>query len=299
MPLDASSRLHSITALYDARSNTYDENHVHVDQARDYLVWAGLRPGQNVLDLACGTGLVTLGAKSTVGDSGVVVGVDVSPGMLDEGRRKADRAGLQVRFLEGDIQHVDEVLLVGASTTSTANEVTPSNSFDVITCASALILLDDPVDALRRWKPLLKRPGGKLVTDVQTRSANLLMNVFRHVAGHLGTSVLWDGGAARYEAIEDLASVVRDAGYHVDRLFETRAYATTTYKLDEAGEIFDRAVDEKEMFAQFAGTEGGVRERAKALFVQRMNDLSGGKDSLLEETRFWVVVASVPDDTTT
>ncbi|KAL6242136.1 hypothetical protein RBB50_011048 [Rhinocladiella similis] len=278
-----SSRLDSITALYDARSNTYDENQVHVNQAQDYLVWADLQPGQDVLDLACGTGLVSLGAKSIVGDSGVVIGIDISTGMLDEGRRKAEQAGLVVTFLEGNIQQVDELHLPQGS---------PAR-FDVITCASALILLDDPVDALRRWKPLLK-PGGKVVTDVQTRDANLIMNIFRHVSDRLGMSVLWDSGAARYETMNDLGTVVRDAGYEVDKLFETDAYATTKYELDEAERIFDKAV-EKEMFAQFGNVEGGVRERAKKVFVQRMNELSSeGREYLMEETRFWAVVASVP-----
>lgn len=281
------SRLDSISALYDSRSDKYDENQVHVDQARDYLVWADLRAGQNVLDLACGTGLVSIGAKSIVGDSGVVIGVDVSSGMLDRGRLKAERAGLQVSFIKGDIQHLDSSRFTRDSSSSSATK------FDVITCASALILLDDPVGALRQWKTLLEEGGGKIVTDVQSRDANLIMNVFRHVAAQLGEKVIWDGGAARYESIEDLGKVVRDAGFEIEKLFETEPYATTHYKPKEAEEIFDEAV-EKEMFERFGKPENGTRERARKLFVQRMNELAEGRENIKEETRYWVVVASVP-----
>jgi ubiquinone/menaquinone biosynthesis C-methylase UbiE len=43
---------------------------------------AALRPGDRVLDLACGTGVVARQAKSRVGATGAVTGVDLNPGML-------------------------------------------------------------------------------------------------------------------------------------------------------------------------------------------------------------------------
>ena len=49
--------------MYDARSDVYDQNMVHVEQARDFINWAQLKPGHSLLDLACGTGLVTIAAK--------------------------------------------------------------------------------------------------------------------------------------------------------------------------------------------------------------------------------------------
>ncbi len=39
--------------------------------------------GEEVLDLACGTGMVTMGAAAAVGMSGKVLGVDISEGMLE------------------------------------------------------------------------------------------------------------------------------------------------------------------------------------------------------------------------
>ncbi len=50
---------------------------------------AGLRPGMRVLDVACGTGVLSLVAADLVKPDGSVVGLDLNPGMLDVGMRKA------------------------------------------------------------------------------------------------------------------------------------------------------------------------------------------------------------------
>lgn len=50
--------------------------------ASDLVDAAGLRPGESVLDIACGTGIVSRLAAERVGADGNVVGVDLNPGML-------------------------------------------------------------------------------------------------------------------------------------------------------------------------------------------------------------------------
>ena len=61
----------------------------------------GVRPGEDVLDVACGTGNAALRAAQA---GGRVVGVDLTPELLDEGRRLAGEAGLDIQFLEGDAE---------------------------------------------------------------------------------------------------------------------------------------------------------------------------------------------------
>src|SRR5919202_168929 len=54
--------------------------------AAELLDVAALRPGERVLDIACGTGIVTRLAAERVGADGAVAGVDINPGMLGVAR---------------------------------------------------------------------------------------------------------------------------------------------------------------------------------------------------------------------
>src|SRR5215831_16945194 len=54
------------------------------------LALAALRPGERVLDVACGTGLVSLRAAMLVGPAGDVVATDISQDMVTRARRQAE-----------------------------------------------------------------------------------------------------------------------------------------------------------------------------------------------------------------
>lgn len=62
------------------------------------LELSGLRAGESVLDVACGTGTLAIRAKEIAGSSGTVCGVDASAEMLARARSKAARARVDVRF---------------------------------------------------------------------------------------------------------------------------------------------------------------------------------------------------------
>jgi demethylmenaquinone methyltransferase/2-methoxy-6-polyprenyl-1,4-benzoquinol methylase len=68
---------------------------------RDALVRAGLRPWMRVVDVGAGTGPVKQQAAATVGDPGLVNGIDSSPGMLD---RAIVPAG--VRLIDGSAERI-------------------------------------------------------------------------------------------------------------------------------------------------------------------------------------------------
>ena len=61
----------------------------------------GVAPGDDVLDVACGTGNAALRAAQA---GGRVVGVDLTPELLEVGRRLAGEAGVEIEFLEGDAE---------------------------------------------------------------------------------------------------------------------------------------------------------------------------------------------------
>jgi SAM-dependent methyltransferase len=65
--------------------------------------WAGVRPGQRVLDVACGTGVVSVTA-ARLGTS--VTGLDLTPELLERARENARIAGVKADWHEGDVENL-------------------------------------------------------------------------------------------------------------------------------------------------------------------------------------------------
>lgn len=107
------------------------------------------RPGERVVDLACGTGIVARHAARAVGDAGEVVGLDLSPKMLDVARSAADREGLSIEWHEGNLESLP-----------CADE-----EFDVAFCQHGLQFVPDKPKALAEMHRVL-RTGGRVALSV-------------------------------------------------------------------------------------------------------------------------------------
>jgi ubiquinone/menaquinone biosynthesis C-methylase UbiE len=111
---------------------------------------AALRPGESVLDVACGTGLVTLAAAAAVRPGGTVLGTDISEHMVDRARQQAAALGAgNVRFERMGAEDLD----------------LPDGGFDVALCALGLMYLPEPEAALCELRRVL-RPGGRIALAV-------------------------------------------------------------------------------------------------------------------------------------
>src|SRR5215469_15061017 len=62
------------------------------------LELAGLKAGESVLDVGCGTGTLAIAAKHRVGSAGRVCGIDASPEMIARARKKAKKAASEITF---------------------------------------------------------------------------------------------------------------------------------------------------------------------------------------------------------
>ena len=108
--------------------------------------WASLAPGQRVLDIACGTGLVSFAAARAVGPGGQVLGVDLSGRMVSSAQRHARQMNLSnCSFARMDAETLD----------------LPDASFDAVLCALGLMYMPDPEQALREMHRVL-RPAGRI-----------------------------------------------------------------------------------------------------------------------------------------
>ncbi|WP_370325954.1 class I SAM-dependent methyltransferase [Euzebya sp.] len=99
-----------VRRLYDRMAPLYDVATLAYQAVGAYrladeaIATLGLQPGDMVVDLGTGTGRNLPLLAEAVGSSGRVVGVDVSPGMLERARRRVERAGVDVvELVEADI----------------------------------------------------------------------------------------------------------------------------------------------------------------------------------------------------
>jgi len=185
------------------------------------LDMARLRPGEQVLDVGCGTGELTLGAARRVGPTGTVYGIDASPEMIEVARRQAHRAGnagSTVKFL---IEPVEAMSF-------------PDGSFDVV--LSSFMMHHLPGDLKRRALLEIRRvlrPGGRLVVvDLQATAHKPRPWDIGWLITRLHKQSTSSPAEVR-AAIEARAALLRDAGFDAVESGTTR-YSWLGYTLGRA-----------------------------------------------------------------
>jgi SAM-dependent methyltransferase len=106
---------------------------------------AAIGPGQRVLDVACGTGVLACAAAERVGPEGAVTGLDANPQMLEVARRKRP----DVEWVDGRAERLPF----------------PDGHFDAVVSQFGFMFFDDRVGGLREMMRVL-RPGGRLAVAV-------------------------------------------------------------------------------------------------------------------------------------
>ena len=248
--------------FYESRSWDYDATW-HSDFTKRFISYLDIRPGQQVLDLACGTGLLTFLEVEKVGSNGHVTGVDITPGMLAMANRKKEQHGdksANVTFVKSDILRLDET------------EELKGKQFDVITVASALVLLPDPKAAIEHWFAYLK-PGGIIAVDA-THPRNLISGmVLERVARRLDLHIPYNRSWSKSEAA--LKQVLECAGLEVDKVVTVEkqaGYGRRLYDADQWDDFFVENVIVKDVARIFASN--GIRKKAQAVYKEEWEKLA-------------------------
>ncbi len=105
--------------------------------------------GERVLDIACGTGVVTHLVVPHVGATGKVVGLDLNAGRLAVAQSLSSVSGITIEWREGDVNALPF----------------PDADFDLVTCQQGFQFFPDRLVALREMSRVLV-PGGRLALNV-------------------------------------------------------------------------------------------------------------------------------------
>jgi len=165
--------------------------------AADLIEVAAIQPGERVLDVACGTGVVTRMAAERVGEDGKVAGLDVNPGMLAVAR-SVTPPGTSVDWHE----------------TSAEAMPLPDGSFDVVLCQMGLQFIPDKAAALREMYRTLA-PAGRVVLNLPGPTPPLFAAMAEALAEHLQP----DSGKFAHVVFSlhdahELRRLMSEAGFH-------------------------------------------------------------------------------------
>ncbi|SFB68032.1 demethylmenaquinone methyltransferase /2-octaprenyl-6-methoxy-1,4-benzoquinone methylase [Polaromonas sp. OV174] len=201
----------SVASKYDVMNDLMSVGLHRAWKAYTVLV-ANVKEGQQVLDIAGGTGDLSLAFAPKVGESGRVVHTDINEAMLREGRNRLLDAGVCLPTLVCDAEHLPF----------------PDASFDLVTVAFGLRNMTHKDGALREMNRVLK-PGGKLLVLEFSKVAKPLEKIYDwysfKVLPKLGKLVANDDASYQYlaESIrmhpsqEELKALMKNSGFgHVD-----------------------------------------------------------------------------------
>jgi ubiquinone/menaquinone biosynthesis C-methylase UbiE len=145
---------------------------------------ACIQPGEQVLDVGCGTGTLAMEVQSRVGRAGAVCGVDPGAQQIAHARAKAARRHVPVEFQVGVIEQLPF----------------PDQSFDVVFSTLMMHHLPAP----------LKRQGLAEIARVLKPGGRLVIADFKHKQERAGPAARFHAGGSR---IQELEALLKEAGF--------------------------------------------------------------------------------------
>jgi demethylmenaquinone methyltransferase/2-methoxy-6-polyprenyl-1,4-benzoquinol methylase len=216
--VDEQEKAKHVRSVFDSVAPKYDVMNdlmsagLHRIWKRYTITVANPQPGQQVLDIAGGTGDLSRAFAQRVGPTGRVVHTDINEAMLREGRNRMLDEGLVLPTMVCDAEKLPFA----------------DNSFDIVSVAFGLRNMTHKDQALAEMRRVLK-PGGKLLVLEFSRVAKPLEKAYDwysfNVLPKLGQLVAGDAHSYRYlaESIrmhpgqEELRQLMKSVGFgHVD-----------------------------------------------------------------------------------
>lgn len=159
---------------------------------------ANPQPGEHVVDIACGTGIIARRTAPSVGTNGTVVAVDINPAMLTVGGSLPKPEGAIIEWRKGDAQALP----------------LPDNAFNLALCSAGLQFFPDRPTAVREMYRVLQ-PGGRVgvcvARSIELNPASYL--IWGTIARHLNTTPEKLTPAFSLGNAEELRKLFESAGF--------------------------------------------------------------------------------------
>jgi len=169
---------------------------MYLPQAREIIRLAKPKAGENVLDVACGTGIVAREVSPLVGKVGAVTGIDFTPGMLEVARQIKQPGGPVINWMEGNAMAM----------------AFDDETFDLVTCQQGAQFFNVRLTGFKEMKRVLVSCGRIVLAVNQGFDKNEVYRVLHEsLLKHSGINALesafsfGDGAALR--------SVMTGAGF--------------------------------------------------------------------------------------
>ncbi len=256
------------------------------------LVTPQLIDGAHILDLGSGSGQDAYLLAQLVGEDGAVVGVDATPAQLEVANRHIEwhrerfgYAQSNVRFIEGDIEKLDEL------------ELEP-NSFDIIVSNCVINLVADKAAVFRAAFNLLK-PGGELYFSDVYADRRVPVHLLNDPVLHgecLSGALYWgdfmeqakSAGFGDPRLVKDRPLGIGDA--NIAKMLDGINFYSATYRLFKLEELEPECEDYGQAVIYKGGIEGQERlfelDKGHAIEVGRVFPICGNSWRMLADTRF-------------
>jgi ubiquinone/menaquinone biosynthesis C-methylase UbiE len=159
---------------------------------------AGVKLGDQVLEIGCGTGSLTLFAKKQAGENGSVFGIDPLPQMIKRAQMKAMKSKLKIDFQVAPYEQIPF----------------PENQFDVVLASFMIFHTDDATrqQGLNEVFRVLKPNGIFLIIDTKPMEKKKA----KKIVSNLTDEVMWD------RPLENLQPLLKIAGFKTIDLGDTK-----------------------------------------------------------------------------
>ena len=190
---------------------------IAIPVSRELLRVADLQPGERVLDVACGTGLITRLASERVGADGAVMGIDIAPDMIGVAKRvpAPDGAAIQWRVADAAALPIADA------------------SVDVVLCQMGLMFMENRAAAIAEMARVLV-PSGRVAVNtpgrIQPLFATLERSIVDHISPDLGGFV---GAVFSMHDPEAVAALLCEGGFRE----VSASVATATFRLPAPAEF--------------------------------------------------------------